>query len=582
MREIEEMETTVWIALGITAFVLGTVYNHFAKKKRVLAYLEKRYGKKPEEREYGMDKIKMLWLELDEGERGIDEITWNDLNMDDVFRRINVCCSSLGEQVLYRRIRRGTREDDLREGVGENSYKPPAGALLNNGELELLERQARYFAENGRERQQIWRALSGFGKRKGNYYVPLFLNNLDSFHLKAPWIYAVLHLLLTAAAVAALLLRTMPSYALLGIVFSVNLCVYSFMKNRYETHLDSAACMSSIAQMCIDFAAFDGNGIFGRMEPFQRLAQKIKRSAFLINVRHQRTYTADFMEMCAMYLMGAFLLDFILFNRMLGLLEKHRESVWEMLLAVGEADMAISIASYRESLPVWCVPEIFSYGRIEYKGVYNPLLDTPVCNDFSLESNCMITGSNASGKSTFMKAVAVNEILAFSIHTCSAKRAVIPRMEVYTSMAVRDDLLAGESYFVREVKSLRRIVRRMGRAGKALIVIDEILRGTNTRERIAASAAILKYLKERDCVVIAASHDTELARILKGQGYQTYYFCEKETEGSIEFDYKIHDGICMQTNAIKLLEYFAFPQEILKDACDGVDLQMTDMRKNSN
>lgn len=244
--------------------------------------------------------------------------------------------------------------------------------------------------------------------------------------------------------------------------------------------------------------------------------------------------------------------------------------------------MAIAIASYRESLSVWCIPEISPDGGIEYKGVYNPLLDVPVCNDFSLESNCMITGSNASGKSTFMKAAAVNEILAFSIHTCSARRAVIPKMEVYTSMAVRDDLLAGESYFVREVKSLGRIVGRMEKAGKALVIIDEILRGTNTRERIAASAAILKYLKERDCMVIAASHDMELAGMLKRQGYQTYYFCEKETEGRIEFDYKIHDGICMQTNAIRLLEYFGFPREILRDACDGLALQTDKLRKKIN
>ena len=166
-----------------------------------------------------------------------------------------------------------------------------------------------------------------------------------------------------------------------------------------------------------------------------------------------------------------------------------------------------------------------------------------------------------------MKAVAVNEILAFSIHTCSAKRAVLPKMEIYTSMAVRDDLLAGESYFVKEIKSLGRIVQRMEKTGKALIVIDEILRGTNARERVAASAAILKYLEERDCIVIVASHDMELARMMQDFAYRNYYFCEREAEGVIEFDYKIHDGICMQTNAVKLLEYFDFPKDIIKDAC---------------
>lgn len=139
-------------------------------------------------------------------------------------------------------------------------------------------------------------------------------------------------------------------------------------------------------------------------------------------------------------------------------------------------------------------------------------------------------------------------------------------METYTSMAVRDDLLAGESYFVKEIKSLGRIIRYMEEDKKMLVVVDEILRGTNTKERVAASAAILKYLEKKSCIAVVASHDMELTRLLKDYAYRNCYFCENKTEGSIEFDYKIHDGICTQTNAIELLEYFDFPQDIVRDA----------------
>lgn len=441
------MEATVFIIVGVMALVLATIHNHFAKKKRILHFLTERYGQKPEERKYDLDEIKILWKELDEKKEGIDEITWNDLDMDDVFRRINACNSSLGEQVLYRCIRRSPFDYHPSEEM-DNFKETSEGRRQDGGNLEFLEKQVSFFAGNSQVRQRIQTELFGFGKRKGNYYVPMFLNNLDSFR----------------------------------------------------------------------------------------------------------------------YLIGAFLLDFIFFNRMIRLMEKNRECIWEMFFAVGRIDMAVAIASYRESLPVWCIPEISRGSGIDYREVYNPLLSHPVCNDFRLETNCMITGSNASGKSTFMKSVAVNEILAFSIHTCSAKHAVIPKMEVYTSMAVRDDLLAGESYFVKEIKSLRRIVRKLEETGKALVVIDEILRGTNSRERIAASAAILKYLEERNCMVIVASHDMELAKMLQIHAYRNYYFCEKETKGRIEFDYKIHEGICMQTNAIKLLEHFEFPQDMIKDA----------------
>lgn len=559
------MEATVFIIVGVMALVLATIHNHFAKKKRILHFLTERYGQKPEERKYDLDEIKILWKELDEKKEGIDEITWNDLDMDDVFRRINACNSSLGEQVLYRCIRRSPFDYHPSEEM-DNFKETSEGRRQDGGNLEFLEKQVSFFAGNSQVRQRIQTELFGFGKRKGNYYVPMFLNNLDSFRLKTAWVYACLHLLLLTVFFIALLLQSMFSYSLLGIVFLVNLCVYTFMKSKYEVHLDSIACMNRIAQMCIDFTNFDGNGMFCRLEPYKKLAKKIKKSAMFMNERYQQSYTADFMEMCAIYLIGAFLLDFIFFNRMIRLMEKNRECIWEMFFAVGRIDMAVAIASYRESLPVWCIPEISRGSGIDYREVYNPLLSHPVCNDFRLETNCMITGSNASGKSTFMKSVAVNEILAFSIHTCSAKHAVIPKMEVYTSMAVRDDLLAGESYFVKEIKSLRRIVRKLEETGKALVVIDEILRGTNSRERIAASAAILKYLEERNCMVIVASHDMELAKMLQVHAYWNYYFCEKETKGRIEFDYKIHEGICMQTNAIKLLEHFEFPQDMIKDA----------------
>ena len=95
--------------------------------------------------------------------------------------------------------------------------------------------------------------------------------------------------------------------------------------------------------------------------------------------------------------------------------------------------------------------------------------------------------------------------------------------------------------------------------------IDEILRGTNTKERIAASAAILRYLEERNCLVLVASHDMELVDLLDRE-YEHYYFCEQEGEEDIVFDYKIHKGINEKTNAIRLLEYVGFPGQIVSDA----------------
>lgn len=128
--------------------------------------------------------------------------------------------------------------------------------------------------------------------------------------------------------------------------------------------------------------------------------------------------------------------------------------------------------------------------------------------------------------------------------------------------------MAGESYFIKEIRSMERIIRQVDTGRPVLAVIDEILRGTNTRERIAASTAVLRYLREKGCLVIAATHDLEIAENLVSQteDYEGFYFCEETYEKGLTFDYKIHPGICRQTNAVRLLEVFGFPEQIIRDA----------------
>ena len=157
----------------------------------------------------------------------------------------------------------------------------------------------------------------------------------------------------------------------------------------------------------------------------------------------------------------------------------------------------------------------------------------------------VLTGANASGKSTFMKAVAINVILAQTINTCVAKNMKMPAIQVMTSMALRDDVLkTGEPM---------------------LFVIDEILKGTNTRERLAASNAILSYMVQKQGFLLIATHDLELVYALKNR-YDTYYFDSQVREKDIVFPYKIRRGIVGKTNAIDLMELLDFPEEITDQA----------------
>ena len=176
-----------------------------------------------------------------------------------------------------------------------------------------------------------------------------------------------------------------------------------------------------------------------------------------------------------------------------------------------------------------------------------------------------IVGPTGCGKSTFIKTIAVNVILAQSIHTCTAKRMHLPHAKMITSMAVRDDILSGDSYFIKEIKYLKRILDALSEDKLVICVIDEILRGTNTQERIAASKAIMEYLAHHNCIAIVASHDKELTELEK-IGYDNYHFSEEFGEEDIVFDYKLQKGPANSQNAIRLLSFTGFPETIIERA----------------
>ena len=545
--EEEKVEQLFLIAGLIIAILAGSFYSSRMNRKKVHYMLLKQFGTKPEYKEYNFDEIKIFWKERKSKDcRGhIDDITWNDLSMDKVFARINTCCSSVGDQYLYRSLRTLCYEDS---------------------KLEALENKIIFVADHQDARIDIQKKLLRIGKRENNYYIPSFLNGLDHFKLSKIWIYYLLQLLLFLAIVMSILLRHTYAYAFLGIIFLVNINIYALMKGKYEINMDLMIAVQSILKISGEFAGEKDAAVFGGFRENQEVVRKLTKSLKFINGRYRRKYSADFMEVSATYITGAFLFDFVMYNRILTMLEKHLTVINQVFELLGELDMAVSAASFRRSIPMYCVPEFGEGCGISYKEMYNPLLEEPVYNDFSLNDSCIVTGSNASGKSTFIKAVAVNEILAMSIHTCAAKTARIAKAEVYTSMAIRDDLMAGESYFIREVRSLQRIVDVIDRGKLVIAVIDEILRGTNTQERIAASAAILKYLERKNCIVIVASHDVELIDLLNSDHYANYYFSEKAKNEEIVFDYKLHQGICEQRNAIKLLDHFGFPESVVEAA----------------
>jgi DNA mismatch repair ATPase MutS len=259
-------------------------------------------------------------------------------------------------------------------------------------------------------------------------------------------------------------------------------------------------------------------------------------------------------------------IDIIKFNQMYVQIMAHKDSLDAILTITGRLETYISIACYRESVKDnYCLP-IFEGNNYVAKDLYHPLIENAVANDLNADRGVLITGSNASGKSTFLKTCALNALLAQSIHTVLAKEYKAPLYRIYSSMALKDDIFEGDSYYIVEIKSIKRILDASKEEGNpVLCFVDEVLRGTNTVERIAASTEILKNFAGKNIMCLAATHDIELTSLLKDY-FGIYHFEGEITDNDVHFDYKIKSGPATTRNAIKLLNVLGYDENIVDNA----------------
>jgi len=242
---------------------------------------------------------------------------------------------------------------------------------------------------------------------------------------------------------------------------------------------------------------------------------------------------------------------------------------------IGRIDSDISIASYRVSLPEFCEPEfiIEEANNICIEDLYHPLIENCVKNSVDFKGNgVLLTGSNMSGKTTFIKAVALNVVLAQTIYTVLARSYRATFTAVNTSINISDDINLGKSYFLEEVASVHAFIELSKQKQlNNLFVMDELFKGTNTIERIAAALGVLEYLNTANNLTLISTHDIELAALLKDQ-YNLYHFEDSIIDDHLFFDHVMKPGVLKTRNAIKLLSVFNYPDEIIWRANEYINL----------
>ena len=236
-----------------------------------------------------------------------------------------------------------------------------------------------------------------------------------------------------------------------------------------------------------------------------------------------------------------------------------------------QLEALISLANLAYLNPEYTFPDIStSLNSILHGiGIGHPLIprEQKVCNDITLPEPgqvIIITGSNMAGKSTFIKTVGINLCLAYAGGPVDATLLQLQLFRLHTCMRITDSLSDGYSYFYAEVKCLKKLLEGLHQEDPRplLYLVDEIYRGTNNRERLAGSRALVRALAGAPGVGLIATHDLELTALAADiPQVQNYHFRDQVQDGRLVFDYKLQPGPCTTSNALKIMGMEGLPTE---------------------
>ncbi len=231
------------------------------------------------------------------------------------------------------------------------------------------------------------------------------------------------------------------------------------------------------------------------------------------------------------------------------------KSIAESLIVV---DSILPFVILKFHSPDYQFPKIDSkISALSAENMRHPLISRSQCVSNPLKKinpgeSLIITGSNMSGKTTYLRTIGLNVLLGLCGSVVAADKMEFPPLEILSSIKNEDSLEEGISFFYAEVKRIAYVLNKTKESGKYLVLLDELLKGTNTRERLIASKAILQKLMKANSFVFITTHDVDLA--VKTKKQKVAHFTETVKDNRMSFDYKIKDGVIKSTNALRILE----------------------------
>jgi hypothetical protein len=384
----------------------------------------------------------------------IDDLTWADLEMDAVFRRIDATVTSPGEEVLYRWLR---------------------GPFPDDEELDQRHRLIELFRTTPDVRRRVQAILARTGKRRFVDATDYLFGIPDGSG--RPLIPYALLATAALAAPAVLFVHATLGAVLVALTFACNAAVYYRRRFRIAANLDALSVFVRLVKSARRLATASIPGLDRQTAALERCVAEltdIERRSFHLTLQG----TGGLGDIAGEYVRVILLKELIDYEHLRHDVVAKREVILGLYDTLGGIDAAIAVASFRDGLPWWAEPSVHRVSRAayaEFTDLYHPLIERPVPHTRQIHQSLLVTGSNASGKSTFLKALAINALLAQSLATVCARRWTSSSLIVRTSLAVTDTVVSGESYFTAELKSVLGLMGEEFDGVPVLCVIDEVL-----------------------------------------------------------------------------------------------------------
>mgnify|MGYP000848140975 CR=1 FL=1 len=508
--------------------------------KRAVLDIVRREYKENVEKNRNFANIKKFFDMSKKEEYTVDDETWNDMDMDRVYKKLDRGYSTLGESALYYMLRNPLRDEEKLKNRDKL-------VQLFKGDAKLREKLLCIFFQLGRDTKNTFLDMieSELVVNKFKYYLYTLLGK----------VVPIIAILLTAFVDEKYALMIFGSTALNMII---NYKEKNTIKSRGIIYLrDIIIAAKDVSNIKND----DIKEYIQEIKDNFKHVKDINRSTILIGLTDA---WGGFFEVVSLI----FLIEECAYYRISGVLKEKKQYLMNIFYILGELEAIVSISGYQNNLKQSYVKPTFTKEvLLSIKGGIHPLLDNPVANSICIkDKGIVLTGTNMSGKSTFLRMLGINIMLAQTFYFALAKEYKASFFNIVSSISPNDDLAKGKSYYMAEAEGILRIVNALKKDLPVFCPIDEIFRGTNPIERIAMSAEILSYLHNGRTVSIVATHDRELVDILKDI-YEFYYFSEDvDNKNGLKFDYKLKVGVSQTRNAIRLLEYIGYPKEVTRKA----------------